>query len=276
MTPTLRRRGDPWCDRRVQELMRAIQAGEYGAAYEALQRSGEAGTTVGVATGALLLALIERFDEAERLLAAEQLPSIAVIVRGERERVSRQRDARAAAQVPASHQVPFVGLYAAMATALLQRAVAAAQQLKQQIAEQVRPIPGQIHLARGGARPFQDIADADDAIGQMLETYCGQGLLYFPFAALRRVDFLPKTNFMDVLMPRVQIVDARGQAAMAFVPMLYAGSALGDPHTRNGRMTMFEYVGRARYGRGQRDFVIDGGTLIAIENVAAIELSPRP
>lgn len=256
--------------------MQAIQAGEYAAAYEALQRSAEAQTTVGVATGALLLALIERFDDAEQLLAHAHLPSITVIVRGERERARRQRDPRAAAQIPASHQLPFVGLYAAMATALLQRAVAAAQQLKQQIAEQVRPISGQLHLVRGGVQPFQDLTDADDAIGQMLETYCGQGLLYFPFAALRRVDFLPKTNFMDVLMPRVQVVDVHGQAAMAFVPMLYAGSALGEPHTRNGRMTMFEYVGRARHGRGQRDLVIDGGTLIAIEQVAAIELRPRP
>ena len=252
--------------------MRAIQAGEYAAAYEALQRTSEAGTTVGIATGAFLLALLERLDEAERLLAREQLPSIAMIVRGERERVLRQRDPRAAGSLPAAVPLPFLGVYAGMATALLQRDAARAQELKQDIAEQVRPIPGQLHLVRGGARPFQDIADSDDAIGQMLETYCGQGLLYFPFAALRRVDFLPKTNFMDVLMPKAQLLDRSGKTFLALVPMLYSGSALGDPHTSNGRMTMFEYVGRARHGRGQRDFVVDGGTLIGIENIAAIEL----
>jgi len=260
----------------MEELMLAIQAGEYAAAYEALQRTSEAGTTVGIATGAFLLALIERFEEAERLLARAQLPSIAMIVRGERERVLRQRDPRAAGSLPAAFPMPFMGVYAGMATALVQRDAPRAQQLKQEIAEQVRPISGQLHLVRGGARPFQDIVDADDAIGQMLETYCGQGLLYFPFAALRRIDFLPKTNFMDVLMPKAQLLDLQGQTWMAFVPMLYCGSALGDPHTRNGRMTMFEYVGRARHGRGQRDYVVDGGTLIGIETIAAIELSPRP
>lgn len=254
--------------------MRAIQEGDYAAAYEALQRTPEAHTMVGVASGAFLLALIERFDEAERLLARGDLPSISVIVRGERDRVMRQRDPRAAASLPAAIPMPFLGVYAGMATALLHRDEALAERLKQEIATQVRPLSGQIHLARGGVRPFQDLADSDDAIGQMLETYCGAGLLYFPFAALRRVEFLPKTNFMDVLMPKVRITDQQGQLAMAFVPMLYAGSALGDPHTRNGRMTMFEYVGRARHGRGQRDFVVDGGTLVGIENVTAIELAP--
>jgi uncharacterized membrane protein len=255
----------------VEELMRAIQAGEYAVAYGILQRTAEAHTMVGVATGAFLLALLERFDEAEHLLAAANLPGISVIVRGERDRSLRNRDPGAAGMLAAAVPLPFLGVYAGMATALLERDVARAEHLKQEIAVQVRPIPGQLHLARGGARPFQDLVDADDAIGQMLETYCGQGLLYFPFAALRRVDFLPKTNFMDVLMPKVQLTNLQGQTALAFVPMLYAGSALGDPHTRNGRMTMFEYVGRARHGRGQRDFVADGGTLIGIESITAIE-----
>lgn len=256
--------------------MHAIQDGDYAAAYDALQQTAEARTMVGVASGAFLLALIERFDEAERLLAGANLPSIELIVRGERERVLRQRDPQAAGSLAAAIPLPFLGVYAGMATALRQRDVELAARMKQEIATHVRPVSGQIHLIRGGARPFQDIVDADDAIGQMLETYCGRGLLYFPFAALHRVDFLPKTNFMDVLMPKVQITDRQGHSAMAFVPMLYTGSALGDPHTRNGRMTMFEYVGRARHGRGQRDFVVDGGTLIGIENVAAIELASTP
>ncbi len=252
--------------------MRAIQAGDYAGAYDALQRTPEARTMVGVASGAFLLALIERFDEAEGLLASANLPSIAVIVRGERERALRQRDPGAAGSIPAAFPLPFLGVYAGMATALLHRDAEHAGRMKQEIAAQVRPISGRLHLTQGSVRPFQDLVDSDDAIGQMLETYCGNGLLYFPFAALRRVDFLPKTNFMDVLMPKVQITDLHGHTAMAFVPMLYTGSALGDPHTRNGRMTMFEYVGRARHGRGQRDFVIDEGTLIGIEHVTAIEL----
>lgn len=257
--------------------MRAIQEGDYRRAFDALQRTPEARTMVGVGSGAFLLALLERFDDAERLLAGTNLPSIAVIVRGERDRALRARDPRAAGSLASAISLPFLGIYAGMATALLQRDVALAERIKQDTAAQVRPVPGRLHLAGGETRVFRDLADSDDAIGQMLETYCGNGLLYFPFAALRRIDFLPKANFMDVLMPKVQIVDLQGQTAMAFVPMLYSGSALSDdPYTRNGRMTMFEYVGRARRGRGQRDFVIDGGTMIGIQHVTAIELGPAP
>lgn len=257
--------------------MRAIQEGDYRRAFDMLQRTPEARTMVGVGSSAFLLALVERFDDADRLLAGANLPSIAVIVRGERDRALRARDPRAAASLSAAIPLPFLGIYAGMATALLQRDQALAERIKQDAAAQVRPVPGRLHLNGGETRVFRDLADSDDAIGQMLETYCGNGLLYFPFAALRRIDFLPKANFMDVLMPKVQIVDLQGQTAMAFVPMLYSGSALSeDPYTRNGRMTMFEYVGRARRGRGQRDFVIDGGTMIGIQHVTAIELGPAP
>jgi protein involved in temperature-dependent protein secretion len=122
------------------------------------------------------------------------------------------------------------------------------------------------------ARWFRDIVDGDDAIGQMLETYCGDGLLYFPFAALRRVEFLPKTNFMDVLMPKVRITDAQGGTAMAFVPLLYAGSSTDpEPTTRTGRMTMFDYVGEGRRARGQRDLFLDGGVAMGLQHIAALD-----
>lgn len=255
--------------------MQAIQDGDYLRAYDALQRTSEARTMVGVASGAFLLALVERFADAERLLAGANLPAIELIVRGERDRAARARDPRAAGSLAAAISLPFLGIYAGFAVALLQRDEALAERIKADAATHVRPVAGRLQLASGEVRTFRDLADSDDAIGQMLETYCGNGLLYFPFAALRWVEFLPKTNFMDVLMPKVRIIDRDGGTAMAFVPMLYAGSALSDdPYARSGRMTSFDYVGRARRGRGQRDFVLDGGTLIGIQNVAAIEIGP--
>jgi hypothetical protein len=39
-----------------------------------------------------------------------------------------------------------------------------------------------------------------------------------------------------------------------------------------GRMTTWSYVGSARRGLGQRDFVLDGGMMIGMQNVASIEL----
>src|SRR5690242_16272529 len=46
-----------WRDRLMEAVMAAIRTGDYGRAYDALQHTAEAGTTIGVAVGAFLLAL---------------------------------------------------------------------------------------------------------------------------------------------------------------------------------------------------------------------------
>lgn len=163
-------------------------------------------------------------------------------------------------------------MYAGMAVALLQRDDALITRIKSDM-EQIKPVSGRL-LVNGKARPFRDLVDADDAIGQMLETYCGGGLLYFSFATLRTIELLPKTNFMDVLLPKVQITDKQNVTSMAYVPLLYAGSSThADETIRTGRMTMFDYVGaaRGRRPRGQRDFFADGTAMIGLQSVQAIE-----
>ena len=253
----------------MDEVFQAIESGNYLAAYHAFQRTPDARSEVGVAVGGFLLALAEHFDDADRLLATQNVPAIALIARGERERLARWRDPRVAGSLASSVPLPFVGMYAGMAVALLQRDEALVARIKQDM-QQIRPVPGRIFV-NGQPRPFTNLVDADDAIGQMLETYCGNGLLYFPFATLRRVDFLPKTNFMDHLMPKVQITDLNNQTALAFCPLLYAGSSTHQEDTiRNGRMTMFDYVGDARRPRGQRDLFADQ-VMIGLQGVTAIE-----
>jgi hypothetical protein len=82
---------------------------------------------------------------------------------------------------------------------------------------------------------------------------------------------------MDHYMPKVQITDLQNNTALAFVPLLYAGSSThGQDMVRNGRTTMFDYVGDARARRpcGQRDFFIDGGTMVGLQNITAIEFGP--
>lgn len=256
----------------MDEVFAAIQAGDYAKAYEALQRTPEGRGQVGVAVGGFLLALAERFDEADQLLATENVPAIALIARGERERLARWRDPNAAGGLAASVPLPFIGMYAGMALALLQRDEALLARIKSDL-QTIAPVRGFITVG-GKRRAFDDLVDADDAIGQMLETYCGTGLLYFPFATLARVDFLPKTSFMDHLMPKVQITDRQGNRALAFVPLLYAGSSTDrEADIRSGRLTMFDYVGEAnaRRARGQRDFITDG-SMIGMQGVSAIEL----
>jgi protein involved in temperature-dependent protein secretion len=259
----------------MDEVFNAIEVGNYYGAYQALQRTPEAQGEVGVAVGGFLLALAERFDEADRLLATRNVPAIQLIARGERERLARWRDPQQAGALSASVPLPFVGMYAGMSVALLQRDNALITRIKNDM-KQIGPVPGRIFV-NNQPRAFNNLVDADDAIGQMLETYCGRGLLYFPFATLRRVDFLQKTNFMDLLMPKVQITDLQGNVAMAYCPLLYAGSSTHHDETvRNGRTTMFDYVGDAsgRRPRGQRDFFADGA-MIGLQGVTAIEFGPQ-
>jgi protein involved in temperature-dependent protein secretion len=262
-----------WGDPAMDAVMAAIRTGDYARAYEALQQTAEAGTTVGSAIGALLLALIERFDDADRLVRAADLPAFEVIVQGERQRTARWRDPEASGSFAATAATARAPLYAAMGVAFARRDEALADRTKAELENHGRPIGGTLTFQRGEPRAFEDIADCDDAIGRMLETYCNQGLLYFPFETLRRIEVLPRTNFMDFLMPKVKITDASGTAT-AYVPLLYACSATSpDEGIRNGRETVFDYLGNARRGQGQRDFVVDGSTLVGLQNIAAIDFA---
>jgi protein involved in temperature-dependent protein secretion len=257
----------------MEAVMAAIQNGDYAGAYDALQHTTEVTTTVGSAVGALLLALIERFDEADRLVQIPELAGFRVIITGERQRTARWRDPRASGQLSATTTTADGPLYAAMGSALARRDQALADRTKADFEKRARPVAGRLTFQRGEPRAFGDIVDCDDAIGQMLETYCGDGLLYFPFETLRRVEFLPRTNFMDILMPKVKVTDATG-TVIAYVPLLYATSATSpEAGIRTGRETMFDYVGEARRGQGQRDFMLDGSMLIGLQNVAAIDFA---
>jgi protein involved in temperature-dependent protein secretion len=256
----------------MEDLIAAVEAGDYARAYDALQRTPEAATPVGAAVGAFLLALIERFDEADQLVQSADLQGFEVIVHGERQRTARWRDLAAQGGFSAVAQSATAPLHAAMAVAFVQRDHALAERTKAELTKQTRPRAGQLTFADGKLKPFSNITDCDDAIGQMLETYCGDGLLYFPFEALQRVEVLPKTNFMDYLMPKVKLTTARG-AIRAYVPLLYACSATSSIDTdRNGRITRFDYLGGGRRGLGQRDFMVDHA-LVGLQSIATIDFT---
>jgi len=195
-------------------------------------------------------------------------------VRGERQRLTRWRNPAASGSLAATTETSAIPLHVAVACAFVHNNEDLANQAKQRLAGG-DPIAGQLTLQTGKTRRFQDITDADDAIGRMLETYCGDGLLYFPFHSLRRVEVLPKTSFIDHLMPKVQITDELG-AALAYVPLLYAGSSTSpSPELRTGRGTVFPYLGETRRGHGQRDLLIDGGGLVGWHVISAIDFDSR-
>lgn len=257
-------------DQAMEAMMAAIRGGDYAAAHQALHQLPEVDPMIRAGISAFLLALTERFDEADQVLREAQLPALEVIVRGERQRLARWRDPAANGSLSATAEIAAIQLHVAIACAFVQDNEDLANQAKLRLASS-EPVAGRLTLQSGEVRPFKDITDSDDAIGRMLETYCGDGLLYFPFHSLRRVELLPKTSFMDHLMPKVKITDGAG-TALAYVPLLYAGSASSpSPELRTGRTTVFEYLGEARRGHGQRDLMIDGGGMVGWHVISAID-----
>jgi protein involved in temperature-dependent protein secretion len=65
-----------------------------------------------------------------------------------------------------------------------------------------------------------------------------------------------------------------GEVIHGFMPLLYACSTTAaSDMVRVGRETTFDYVGKACRGLGQRDFKIDGGTMMGMQNIAAIDFA---
>ena len=115
----------------MDAVMAAIGRGDYPEAYELLQQSDQAGTQTGKAIGAVLLALIERFDEADQLLDAADVPAFRVILQGERQRATRWRDPEANGSLNATDETPLIPMYVAVATAFVHD--------NQDLADQARP-----------------------------------------------------------------------------------------------------------------------------------------
>jgi protein involved in temperature-dependent protein secretion len=259
----------------MDAVMAAFARGDYPQAYDLLQQTPDAATQNGKAMGAVLLALIERFDEADRMLEAADVPAFQVILRGERQRTTRWRDPEANGSLTATDDVPLIPIYVAIATAFVRENQTLADQAKAKLTELAQPLAGKLTFIDGEVLAFTDITDGDDSIGQMLETYCGEGLLYFPFATLQRIEVLPRVHFLDHLMPRVRITDAHG-TSQAYVPLLYACSATSPiTQVRTGEATLTMNLGTARRGHGQRGLIIDGAKLAGFHRVAAIDFDPH-
>jgi hypothetical protein len=260
----------------TEQFAESLDEGNYRQALAVYRTLDHARTPVGKATEAFLHALTGDLMGAIRTLreSGADAPAIEAIVKGERDRTARWTKVEAASSLSASEPLPFVGVYAGIAVALLQNDKALIDGPIAADKAKIPAVAGTLTFRDGRTRAFKSIVDSDDGIGAMLETYSPDGLLYMPFAALRSIKFLPPKNFIDQLVPRADVVLADGTSTQALVPMLYAQSTTsGDSTIAAGRMTTWKYVGSARRGLGQRDFVLDGGMMIGMQNVASIELT---
>ncbi len=256
------------------ELGPAMDAGDYARAAVAFMQQPDAGTQIGIACTALLLAYADRFDEALARLRQTKAPAVDMIVSGEHARWARWRDPAAAGRLGLLAPTASAPMYAGLAVALLHRDEALAAKVFADFAQAVRPVAGQITLRNGGVRPFSDLRDYDDGIGQMFELFIGNGVTYAPMELVRRIELKAPGQFIEQLAYRATLTTRTGEVIHGFMPLLYACSTTsGHATVRIGRETMFDYVGKACRGLGQRDFKIDGGTMMGMQNVAAIDFA---
>jgi len=258
----------------IEEFAGALDEGDYEKALAAYRETEHASTPMGKATEAFLLALLgDHVAAARQMATVGDAPLIEIIVKGERDRAARWTDVKAASSLSASEPLPYLGVYAGTAVALLQNDEALIDGAIAADKAKIPAVAGTMTMRDGTVKEFRSIVDSDDGIGAMLETYGPNGLLYFPFAALTSVTFKRPRNFIDQIVAQADVVLSDGTDTTVVVPLLYALSTTnGDATIRAGRMTTWEYVGSARRGLGMRDFVLDGGKMVGMANVASIEL----
>src|SRR5262245_40450966 len=150
-----------------EEMGKAMDEGDWARAHALFVRQPDAGTPGGIANAALLLAMAGQYDQAEQQLARTQAPAVEWIVRGDRARLARWRDPKAAGGLAVARPTATSPFYAGMAIALLTNDAALVDKLFTDFGASFRPVAGRITLRSGQLRPFDDLRDSDDAIGQM-------------------------------------------------------------------------------------------------------------
>jgi len=256
------------------DLEPAMNAGDYAKAAAAFMQQPDSGTQGGVACTALLLAYAERFDDAYARLKTIEAPAIDVIVSGEQARLARWRDPVAAGKLSLIAPTASAPMYAGLAVALHHRDAVLAAKVQADFASVVRPVAGQITLRNGTVKPFTDLRDYDDGIGQMFELFVGNGVTYAPMELVKHIEIKAPSQFIEQLAFRVVVTTKTGEVINGFMPLLYAGSTTaGAPTIRVGRETKFDHIGSACRALGQRDFKVNGGIMMGMQNIAAVDFA---
>ena len=117
---------------------------------------------------------------------------------------------------------------------------------------------------------FEWIADADTRFGPMLEVVIGNHYGFVPFAALKRIKISDPIDLRDTVWLPAELESRTGQTTMAFVPVLYPGTAAaGDAALTLGRRTDWVERGGLEAGLGQKLISTDGpeAGILAIRDI---------
>lgn len=142
-----------------------------------------------------------------------------------------------------------------------------ASALLQDAWRKVPPVSGTLN---GDVR-FESFRDADDVLGPFLEAVVPGAWFWLPFAQLRSVRFAEPRGYQEMIWRPAAITMTNGWSGEVWIPSLYSGTGARSDLEKLGRMTMFDYPapGLCR-GFGQRDFKVDDGTLMGIQNVREV------
>src|SRR3954466_7552629 len=103
----------------MEAMLAAIKAGDSADAHEALLQVADVDPTLRAGIAAFLLALGERFDDAEQVLRDANLPALQVIVSGERQPLPRWRDPAANGSLRATTETSAIAFHVAVACAFV-------------------------------------------------------------------------------------------------------------------------------------------------------------
>ncbi len=207
-----------------------------------------------------LIAIAGEWDKAEQqlraLIAAEPKALMLGSVYGQAIAAMRQRDRVMAGTERATSLVGSEPWVEALIDSLQATAAGAdgAGALNEAALADAPATPGSMD-----GEAFEWIADADLRFGPMLEAVIGDHYGMVPFAALKRLKVTEPVDLRDKVWLQVELETKTGQTSMAFVPVLYPGTAAtGDAALMLARRTDWIEQAGVEIGFGQRIINTDG------------------
>lgn len=120
-------------------------------------------------------------------------------------------------------------------------------------AELHRATPG-----RSASGPFDDLRDADDLLGPVLEVFAPVGYCWVPWQHVQFLEVSKPTQLRDLLWLPARLATFDGQLGEVHLPNLYpSSSSSGDELVRLGRRTDWEELpGGIVRGLGQKVYLV--------------------
>jgi protein involved in temperature-dependent protein secretion len=154
---------------------------------------------------------------------------------------------------------PFGLLYAKAEHAHASKDFATAKATLDEITRSRPKVSGTLSKVSGEKIRFRDFVDTDDLTGGIFPIYYQGTIFDLPFAELKTLEFLPKSDPFYGLWPSVKFETTFGAHGVAPFPMMYPNTTtIPDPMLRLGRVTKFDHDRGYAVAQGLRDFWVEG------------------